>query len=125
MAPTPWYRSTLALLAATIVFPPAGLALVWTQRGKISTKVFTSLLVAAIGIGELFLVYGMRIELDGSGMFPIFTFDRREARYAELERRQSPATSLAPAASVPESAPAEVTHAEAAAPVAARPAPST
>jgi hypothetical protein len=46
---TPWYHSEIALIAAVILLPPVGLALLWlrpdTEQGK---KVFGSVAILAL-----------------------------------------------------------------------------
>lgn len=84
------------MLPAAVVAPPVGLVLLWTRsRARLLTKILASLVIAGFGtiytIAVLVRLFGMRAEMDGSGMWPLFTFHQPETHYAELERsRQAP-----------------------------------
>jgi len=87
MATNPWYRSRTILLAAAVALPPAGLALLWARRGTgVFAKLLGSVAIAGIGITELVLLFGLRAEMDGSGISPIVSFYKPDSHYAELER---------------------------------------
>lgn len=69
----------------SIVIPPAGLALVWMRTTlRIPMKILASLALVALTIFHLVAFFGLRAELDGSGMRPLFYFGTREAHYAEV-----------------------------------------
>src|SRR5437867_12514821 len=107
MAPQPWYRSSAALLLTSLLLPPIGLLLLWTRRGtRAGWKLLGSLLIAALTFFYL-LRLGLHVELDGSGIRPLFSFYNPQARYAALEQsraghREAPA---APPAALPEDLP--------------------
>ncbi len=107
----PWYRTRWAMWAAALVFPPAGLVLLWMRPARVVFKILGTLVIAILGLAHLFLFYGLQAELDGSGMRPIFSFTSSEDRFARLEQsRKQPAA--APAAeSQPVAAPAVETPA--------------
>ena len=84
-------QSTLMLLVAALVFPPAGLFLLWRRRTRPAVKVLGTVGILAIGIAQLFLVYGMRVELDGSTARPFLTFDSPEKRSAAVEQHRAAA----------------------------------
>ncbi len=87
MKSNPWRRSPLILIGTSILFPPAGLILLWSCRKMRTLKrIFCSTLIVALGIVHLFLFYGLRMEVDGSGISPIFSFPRTEIHYRELEK---------------------------------------
>ena len=83
--------STLLLLLAAVVFPPAGLILWWRRRVRPAVKVLGTLGILGIGAAQLFLIYGMRVELDGSTARPFFTFDSPEKRAAAVEEHRAAA----------------------------------
>ena len=92
---TPWYRSSVVLLAACLLLPPLGIILLWMRPGM---RVFRKLVLsAALGIffvGHLLWFYGMRMELAGSGMWPLFSFSDPQSHYEKLQdpsRRAGPA----------------------------------
>ena len=105
----------LAILAATVVFPPAGLVLLWMRQGtSILRKCLLSLAILAVADAQLFLIYGLRMEFKG-GIEPIFTFQGGASHERELEAHRAqaaqtpppvaaaptPAATVAPAAPVP------------------------
>lgn len=108
-----WYRSPLTLIAASLLFPPAGLVLLWSRaQTGVLKRILGSVPIAALGVAHLFLFYGLRMEVDGSGISPIFFFHKPESHYRELEkdRAEQPkppvpspvmATSTEPAAEAP------------------------
>ncbi len=103
MEAKPWHQTGLLLLAASLLFPPAGLALLWMRRGtRVPAKLLGSLVIAGIGVVHLFRFYGLHAELDGSGSRPIFSFYKRERHEAEVERSRAAA---APPAEVPAAEP--------------------
>jgi outer membrane protein assembly factor BamB len=106
----PWYQSNKAVLAACLLFPPAGLVFLWSKpRLRWWKRAALSLPVIAIGFAHLVYLYGLRIEVDGTGIKPIFSFRSPEANMAALEQHrqaQSMQTPL-PAPEVVQAAPAQ------------------
>lgn len=85
-----WYRRRVVLLLASFALPPVGIVLLWMRTGtSILKRIVGSLLVAAWGVAALVLFFGLRLELDGSGMRPFLKFYRPEAHYARLERSRA------------------------------------
>ncbi len=82
-------QSNLTLLLAALLFPPAGLFLLWRRRGGAAVKALGSLAILAVGAVELFKVYGLRMVLDGSASRPSFTFRSIAARDAEIEQHRA------------------------------------
>ena len=75
------------LVLAAVALPPVGIVLLWLSRGTgLLKKILGSLVIAAWGVGALVLLLGLRAEVDGSGVWPLFHFRRPEHHYAELER---------------------------------------
>ncbi len=95
-ASIPWYRSRAGLWLTILLVPPAGLALLWMRTGtSVGRKILGSLVVAAAAVTHLVFWFGLHMELDGTGMRPIFAFGKREAHYQSIEQsrqeqRQSP-----------------------------------
>lgn len=53
---TPWYRSIAGVVAASILLPPAGIALIWTRREWSSkTKILGTLLVLVLTVSYVFV----------------------------------------------------------------------
>src|SRR5580698_8051817 len=97
------------VLMASLVFPPAGLALLWRRPGtRLRTKLLDSIPICCWGVGYLMLFFGLKFQFDGSGMRLHPVFFNRESHYAELERdrAQQAAVPVVQAA-----APAAETHA--------------
>ena len=110
----PWYRSLTGLIAASVLIPPLGLAMLWTRRDvATSRKILGTLCIALLGVGYVYLFAAWR----RSGA--------NEAHYAALEQhRAQQQGSGAPAPSDPSASPTNVAQllpvpANAASPVAA------
>ena len=74
---TPWYRSLTGVIAASLLLPPLGLALLWIRRDTATrTKILATLCIVMWGAGALYLLRAWRIS---SG---------NDAHYAELERHR-------------------------------------
>lgn len=85
----PFHRRTITVLAASLILPPLGLILLWLRRdASVTRRLLCSVAILAVGVAELFLVYGLRMELSG-GFRPIFSFpESAENRDAKLERHR-------------------------------------
>jgi outer membrane protein assembly factor BamB len=87
-------QQPIVILAASLLLPPAGLVLLWLRQGTgVFRKCLGSLALVVVAVAELFLFYGLHVELSG-GFQPVFTFqDGGERHYRQLEthRAQSPA----------------------------------
>jgi hypothetical protein len=93
----------LTLLLAALVFPPAGIVLLWL-RTRVWGKMAGSALIACWSVAWLMLFFGLRFHVDGSGIRPVPTFVNRESHEAELERsraRQITAAAVEAAAPTP------------------------
>lgn len=110
-------ESTAALLIASVLFPPAGLVLLWRRRAGLALKLLGTVAILALGVFELFKVYGLRLELDGAATRPFLSFKSPEAKAVALEESRAAATPApapapepvpTPAAAAPEPAPAPV-----------------
>lgn len=87
MPTTRWHRSGWALLAAAVVMPPAGLVLLWMRPGtRLLRKLLGTAAIAALGVFYLVRFFGLRAEMDGSGLTPILSFYKKEQHYAAVER---------------------------------------
>ncbi|HUG43679.1 MAG TPA: PQQ-binding-like beta-propeller repeat protein [Acidobacteriota bacterium] len=85
MTTPPWYRRISILWAAMLLLPPFGLLLLWLRGStSILRKIGGTLLVAVLTGIYLHLFFGLRIELDGTGMVPIFHFHDPDAHYEAL-----------------------------------------
>ena len=78
-------QSNLALWLAALLFPPVGLFLLWRRHARITAKLAGTVAILAIAAVELFLVYGLRMELDGGTARPFFSFRSSEAKAAAVE----------------------------------------
>jgi outer membrane protein assembly factor BamB len=93
----PWYQSPLSVIAFSLVFPPAGLALVWMRRSPgIAAKLALSMMILVVGIVHLFAFYGLRMERDGSGSWPILSFGTEEFHQRRLEQSRAKTTPAEP-----------------------------
>ena len=110
----PWYRTRLGVWVSALIFPPAGLVLLWMRQTRVIWKVVGSAVVAGLGLAHLLLFYGMRMELYGTGITPRFTFQNPAAHQRELEEHRAAQKAVQPEqlpapARVEASAPAAVT----------------
>ena len=113
-------QKPIVILGASLVFPPAGLILLWMRQGtSVLRKSLGSLAILVAGVAHLFLFYGLHMEFSG-GIRPIFSLQRAEGHYRQLEAHRAAFQAPAPAM-------VEATPAAAAAPVKAAsvPAPAT
>ena len=85
-----WLYSWKTLLAATILCPPLGLILAWMRPGtRLSRRILNSIYISALAFFYLVEFAGLRVERDGSGMMPLFSFQRhRESHDVVLEHAQ-------------------------------------
>ena len=99
---SPWTQSALAVLLAAILFPPLGLLLVWKRpRPGIVLKILSTVGILVLTVVHLFVFWGLRMEVDGTGGRPIFSFGDAEDHYAliEKDRAAEPPIVAEPAAS--------------------------
>jgi outer membrane protein assembly factor BamB len=84
MESNPWYRSLPAVVIASIIFAPVGLVLLWLRAGDSQKKIFGSIAVIALGIGQLVL-------LSATGVLPNMFVKNpdADAHYTELERHRA------------------------------------
>jgi outer membrane protein assembly factor BamB len=102
-----WYT----VAGGALAFPPLGIVLLWMKQARLRTKLAVSLLILLVGVAELFLLYGMRIELRGGGT-PSLTFHDPKRHIEELEQsrlQQAASATPTPAAEPAPSAPSVAT----------------
>ncbi len=88
-----WVRSRLVLCLACVVLPPLGALLLWIRPSlTLTAKSLLTLPLLAMGAFQLVFFFGLRLEFDGSGVFPLLSFHEPNAHYDELElsRRKQP-----------------------------------
>ena len=86
-------QSVWSVVLAAVVFPPAGFVLLWLRSGqRVWKKVAGSVLIAGWSVAWLMLFFGLRFQLDGSGVRPLPIFYNRESHYSELERSRATQT---------------------------------
>lgn len=120
-----WHRSNLTLAALALLFPPLAILLLWTRRDfGLAARILGSFLLAGVAVAQLFYVYGLRIELDGTGSRPIFSFRNRAARDRALEKDRAQQRRLETEPAAPSEPPALVRPAEPESVAAAAPPPN-
>jgi len=66
------------------------MVLLWLRAGTgLWKKLAGSALIAGWSVAYLMIFFGLRFQLDGSGIRPLPTFTNRESHYAELERNRA------------------------------------
>ncbi|MBX5495858.1 MAG: PQQ-like beta-propeller repeat protein [Bryobacteraceae bacterium] len=79
-------RAPLVIALSALVLPPLGLILLLTRPAtRWYVKAGASVLILGLGIAHLFLLYGLRVELDGSSKRPFLSFYDPETHYRQLE----------------------------------------
>lgn len=82
-------RTLLLTLAAAVILPPLGLVLLWIRRGgSVFAKLVGSVAIVMVAVAELFLIYGLHVELSG-GFRPVLTFQGGARHERELERHRA------------------------------------
>jgi hypothetical protein len=105
-------QSAWSVALAAVVLPPAGFVLLWLRSGAgVWKKVAGSALIAGWSVAWMMLFFGLRFQLDGSGIRPVPNFYNRESHYSELERSRAGRSTVpvvqaaaAPAGTQPQSA---------------------
>src|SRR2546430_9744484 len=83
-------QSIWFVLLASVLVPPAGLALLWLRSGtRTKDKIFGSTVIAVWSVAYLMLFFGLRFPMNGSGIRPIPAFGTRESHYTELVRSRN------------------------------------
>ena len=75
---SPWYRSWPVIVAASVVFPPLGLLLIWIRpRTDMQVRVLGSLAIVLLSVGYSYFLFGARRDAN------------TEAHYTELEKHRA------------------------------------
>ena len=86
----PWYRSLKVLLFTSLLMPPVGLILQWLLPGtRMGRRILNSIYITLLAFAYLYLFFGLRLEFDGTGVYPIVSFYKPESHYAALEQQRS------------------------------------
>src|SRR5687767_12550438 len=104
-----WYRSTTALVLASLLLPPLGLALLWTGSAGIVRKLLGTVVLATLTFLHLLAFWGLRVEMAGTGLPTMLTFTTPERRDARVENSRAAMRAETPAV-VPEQAQSEATQ---------------
>lgn len=84
-----WTSRPAAIAAATVVFPPLGLALIWASGGlRLWKKLAATLAALVAGVLWAHLVLGWHVVLDGSGR-PRIAFTSPARHYTALEQQRA------------------------------------
>jgi outer membrane protein assembly factor BamB len=93
-----WLHSWKTIILTGILLPPLGLVLLWVRPStRVSRKILSSIYIAALATFYLYHFFGLHAEFDGSGIVPIFSFQRKdEAHYVDLEQDRARQAQLPP-----------------------------
>jgi len=98
----PWYKRWWAVLVGSLIFPPAGLLLLWIRpwRGwkSLLLRPLATLGISILALIHLLNFYGMHAEPSGAGYAPIFTFRDPKKDQDELEKHRAAQKAMAPPA---------------------------
>jgi outer membrane protein assembly factor BamB len=94
---TPWYRSLTGLIAASVLIPPLGLAMLWTRRDvAASKKILGTLCIALLGVGYVFLFSAWRRSSAYDSVYDAVEQDRaRQAAAGPIQNDQAAAPATA------------------------------
>ena len=103
-------RSRWALWLAIFLVPPVGLVLLWMRGGvRVIGRIAGSLAICILAILELFYVYGMHVDWNGSMQIQGISFASRTRHYAELEQNRERQHAERPAPTLVASTPVAAT----------------
>ena len=69
--------------------PPLALVLLWTRsKGNLLVKMTGSLALVGLTVIYLVFVFGLRVELSGTGFVPMFSFGSAESHHSALEEHR-------------------------------------
>ncbi|HXV62303.1 MAG TPA: PQQ-binding-like beta-propeller repeat protein [Vicinamibacteria bacterium] len=78
------------LLVIAFLVPPLGIVLLWARsRASVTVKLLGSLALLVLSFVHLHWLFGLRVEVDGTGARPIFSFAARDRHYEALERSRA------------------------------------
>lgn len=84
-----WWHAVVGILV-----PPAGLFMLWRRPWGIARKLAASLALVGVSLAYLVFVFGLRVELAGNGLTPIFRFGSAERHYQELDKNRAEAAAI-------------------------------
>ena len=91
----PWYRSLTGLIAASVLIPPLGLAMLWTRRDiATSKKILGTLGIVLLGVGYVFLFAAWRRSSENEAVYDAV---EQTSRSAGCQRGLPPVNQPAPA----------------------------
>ncbi|MCM3869671.1 MAG: PQQ-like beta-propeller repeat protein [Pyrinomonadaceae bacterium] len=117
---TPWYRSLAGLIAASILIPPLGLAMLWTRRdAATSKKLLGTLAIVLLGVGYVFLFAAWRKSSEYEAVYDAVERDRAQQQAAGAPATSGQSAALANATQSPANAASPVAGSAATAPAVA------
>jgi outer membrane protein assembly factor BamB len=82
-------QNRLVLWLCLIIFPPAGLILVWIRKhSRLSSRLLLSFAAILFGILHLYFFWHLRLELNGGMSRPFLSFSNPERHNAAVEKLQ-------------------------------------
>ena len=82
-----WYGSGKALLIFSVLLPPVGFVLLWARTGTgIFKKLFMTIPILLLGVFYFHLIFGIRVELEGSATRPIISIHKPETHFDAIEK---------------------------------------
>jgi outer membrane protein assembly factor BamB len=107
---TPWYRSLIGLIAASVLLPPLGIVLLWMRRDSAAKKILGTVAIVLLGAGYFYCYNVWR----NASIY--------EAHYAALERHRTQQQQATGNEAVPPGAPQTAVQAPGAQPAPGQPA---
>ncbi len=81
-----WLRNPQVIWLCLVLFPPAGLIMLWVRKGGLGIKLLGSVAAIAFGFVHLYYFWGLRVQMDGGMRRPRFMFNNPDAHNREIER---------------------------------------
>ena len=101
----PWYRSVTGLIAASVVLPPLGLAMLWIRRdAATSKKILGTLGILLLGVGYVFLFSTWRRSGANEAVYDAVERDRAQQEASGVAATTGQPTTPANAAQLPANA---------------------
>ncbi|MBI3207334.1 MAG: PQQ-like beta-propeller repeat protein [Candidatus Solibacter usitatus] len=106
MSSQAWYAKPLPFAVSCLIVPPVGLVGLWWRPSRLWKKIGGTVLLLILTVAYL-VALGLRVEMSGSGMSPIFSFRTKERKFAAVEvnratqAKQDVPVTLSQAAAVP------------------------
>ncbi len=93
---TPWYRSLVGLIAASVILPPVGLVLVWMRKNlPLVTKVLATIAIVVLGAAYFYAFNSLRKSGTNEAQYDAVEQDRAQKAQAPVDPAAQSAQAVA------------------------------